>query len=165
VDGAETAQNRVVLDHHMTGQRDLVGEDDTVPDPAVMCDMGAGHDQAAVPDPGLHAAPFGADVHGDVFADYRVPADRQPRRFALVFAILRRVAERGEGIDRAAAAGPRAPGDNDVGEQSDAGLEFHLGSDMAIGTDRNAVPYPCPRLDDCGGVYGGRHQRSRIIAA
>ena len=48
-------------------------------------------------------------MHRDMFAEYIVVADAQPRRLALVFQILRLVADDAAGMKRIVRAGRRQP--------------------------------------------------------
>ena len=93
------AENGEVADADMARQHHVVGEDDVVADLAVVPHMAVGQEGAAVADDGGHAAALGAGVHGHAFADQAVAADRQRGGLALVFQVLRLMADRGEGKD------------------------------------------------------------------
>ena len=68
---------------------------------AVVPDMAAVHEVAAVADPRDARRPHRAGIHGDAFADRAAGADHEPGQLALVAQRLRWGAERGERIDRA----------------------------------------------------------------
>src|SRR5690606_899649 len=84
VHGGQTADIGVIANLAMAGERRLVGHDDAIADDAVMGDMGIGHEEAAVSDPGDPAAAVGAPAHGHALADDAVLADFQRGRPALV---------------------------------------------------------------------------------
>src|SRR4029079_19510076 len=107
--GAEAAENSVIADRDVTGKRRVVNEDHTIADLTVMGDMGAHHQQAISADAGHEAAGLGAWIDGDMLADDRARPDLEAARLALIFLVLRNMADRGEGknlaplADRAAA--------------------------------------------------------------
>ena len=103
----QAAEDGVIADDDVAGQGRVVGHDDVIAEQAVMRDMGADHEQAVVADPGHHAAALGAGVDGHMFADDVVAADDQARCLALVFQVLRLVADGGEGKDARALADAR----------------------------------------------------------
>ena len=73
----------------MTGKRGCVGHDHVVAEPAVVSDMGLGHDQAIVTDLGEHAAACSPAMNCDEFTNLISFADSGLRRLALVLQILR----------------------------------------------------------------------------
>ena len=83
----------------MAGEAGIVGDHHVVAERAVVADMHADHQQAMIADARLHAAAFGPGTDGDVLANGAIGADRERRRLAMVFEILRLEADRGEGKD------------------------------------------------------------------
>src|SRR5260221_7553984 len=120
MDGGKAADDREIGDHDVAGERRVVDHDDIVADLAVMRDMGADHEQAAVADPRHHAAARRAGIHRHVLADDVVAADDERGFLAVVFEILRLVADRREGEDPGIGADRRSAGDNALGSQLDA---------------------------------------------
>ena len=67
----------------MTAEHGVVGEGHVVADLAIVSDMGADHEEAALADAGHAAAVFGPGIHGDAFAQLAARADQRaasPRR-------------------------------------------------------------------------------------
>src|SRR5579871_1731105 len=139
MDGAQTAENGVIAEHDMAGQRRVVGHDDMIADPAVMGDMGADHKQAIAADPGDHAAAIGARVHRHIFADRVAAPDNQRRILAAIFEVLRRVAERGKRENPRSGADRGPPVDDHMAHQHDARAEFDPLANNAIGPDHDIV--------------------------
>ena len=79
-----------------------------VADLRVVAHMGIGQEGAAVADDRAQAAALGAGIHGHAFADHAIGADLEGRRLALIFQVLRDVADRGEGEDARPGADLRA---------------------------------------------------------
>ena len=100
----QAADEDKIADLAMAAQRRRGREDDVVADLAVMTDMAAIHEISAVADPGNAAAGDRAGVHRHLLADGAALADLEPGQFAAIAQRLRRRAQRGEGIDRAAVA-------------------------------------------------------------
>ncbi len=148
------ADDGEIADRAVTGQHDVVGEDDAVADMAVVADVRVGEKGAAVADGGRHAAAFGARIEGHALADHAVAADGQRRRLAVIFEILRLVADGRERKDARARADGGAAGDDDVAEQLDAVAERHVGADDAVGADLDPRAELGTRLDDCRRVRG-----------
>src|SRR3546814_2313035 len=127
-----------------------------------MGDVGGGHQEAVVAHPGSLRA--GAAVDGGVFTDEVARPELEPRRLAAVAAILRWLAQRGEGMHHRAGADRGMAGDDDVREQHDPGAKLDIATDAAIRTDRHALAQPSAGLDD-GRRVDIWHNSSRIIAA
>src|ERR1700691_814048 len=145
---AQAAEHGVILDADMAGQGRVVGHDDVIADDAVMRHMRADHEQTPVAHLGHHAAAAGAGVHGHLFADDVVAADNQARILALVFQILRLMADGGEREDTPAFAHARPSGDDDMREQLDILAQLGLRTHDAIGTDLDRRGDAGSRLDD-----------------
>src|SRR5690606_10128825 len=97
VNPGKPAEDGAVLDHDMAGKGGAVRHHDTVADRAVVADMGMGHEEVVVTDPGDTATARGAGAEGDILADPVAGANHEFGPFTPVFQILRRGAERGEG--------------------------------------------------------------------
>ena len=117
-------------------------------EPAIVGDVAVGEQHAAVADDRLAAAALGAGVDRHALADQAIGADPQPRRLALVFEVLRRVADRGEREDAGAGADVGVAGDDDMREQLDAVAERDLRPDMAERPDLDALAETRAGLDD-----------------
>src|ERR1700730_8571832 len=134
----EPGEKCVVTHRDVTREEDVVRHDDMVAEMAVMGDVGSRHEQAIVSHPRHHAAAGSAGVHGDMLADDVAAADHQGGILALVFQVLRLVADRGERENPRAGADAGAAGDDDVGEQLDLLAQLDLGADDAIRSDAGA---------------------------
>src|SRR5262249_58058066 len=77
VDGAEPAENGVILNDDVTAQGCVVGHDDMVADLAVMRDVRPHHEQAVVADTSHHPATDRAGIHSHVFADPVIAPDNE----------------------------------------------------------------------------------------
>src|SRR5262249_42090053 len=91
--GRQSAEDGEIADRHVARKRCIVGHDDVVADPAIVCDMGAHHEETAVADPRQHAAAGGAGIHRDVLAHGIAPADLQAGSLTLIFQVLRLMAD------------------------------------------------------------------------
>src|SRR3954464_387170 len=85
----------------MAAERRRGREDHVIANLAIVPDMAAIHEVAALADPRHAAAGYRAGVHGDGFADGATGTDLEPGQFAAIAQALRRGAERDERIDRA----------------------------------------------------------------
>jgi hypothetical protein len=77
----------------VTAERGGGCKNHVIADLAIMTDMAAIHEVAALADAGDAAAGNRASVHGDGFADGTARTDLEPGQFALVAQRLRRSAE------------------------------------------------------------------------
>ncbi len=149
----EAAEQGKVLDHDMASQRRVVGHDHMVADDAVMGDMDAHPEKAAVAHPRHHAAALGAGIHRHVLADDVALADDKARGLAAVFQILRLMADRGEGKDARPLADRRAPGDGDMGQRARRRRRARpRGRHDAEGADLHRSGEPRAGLDDRRGM-------------
>ena len=96
-----------VADLNMARQHHIVGQDDALPEPAVMTDMRVGEENTTRPHDCLSPSGFGPRIHGHAFANEAFLANDQPHRLAAVLQILRRMSDRGEGEDPRAGRRPR----------------------------------------------------------
>ena len=80
VDGDEPADNGKIFHQNVSGQGRSVGHDDLIAHPAVMGNVGIGHDEIAVAE-GCRSSPFnGAAIDGDEFPDDIIVSDRHAGR-------------------------------------------------------------------------------------
>ena len=147
----------------MATERGMVDHHHVVPDPAVMGDMRADHEQAVVADAGHPAAAGGAGMHGDLLADDVVGTDLEARVLAAVLHVLRAVADGREREDPGAGADGGQAFDADMADQFDAVAEPDLRADDAERADRDVRTDLGAGRDDRRWM-NARHQRSRIIA-
>ena len=108
--------------------------------------------------------PGGAGIHRDAFADDAIGADRQRRGLAGIFQVLRRMADRGEGIDPRARADRRAAGDDDMALQFAAVAEYRPPGrrcrTVRCGRPRRASRRP--RRSRSGGSDAGAHSATSM---
>ena len=145
-DGRAAADDGEIADRAMARQHDVVGEDHVVADAAVVPDVGVGEEGAAIADGRHHATAFGAGIHGHAFADLAVGPDRQRRRLALVFQILRLMADRGKREDPRARPDRRRAGNDGMTDEFDTITQRDAAADTAEGADLDTCPELCSRL-------------------
>src|SRR5262245_47428212 len=138
VNRGHTAEHDAILERHMAAKYSVVGEDDVVAELAVMPNMRAHHEEAAVADRRHAAAFLGTAIHGDVLADVAARANDKLRRPAAVFDRLWRCAERGEGVDRAVRPNGCMAGHVHMGEEPAAFADHDMRADHAIGPNGRA---------------------------
>src|SRR3546814_12346352 len=107
-----------------------------------MGDVGGGHQEAVVAHPGSLRA--GAAVDGRVFTADVARPELEPRRLAAVAAILRWLAQRGEGMHHRAGADRGMAGADDVREQHDPGAKPELATNAPQRTTPHPPPPPTP---------------------
>lgn len=109
VDQAVAGNERPILDRHMPAEHRAVGDQDVIAQARVVAHMAVRHQKIIRADHGvlLH---FAGAMNRDVLAKNIVVADHQPRRAALVFQILRRVAHHAAGVEMVARPDARVPG-------------------------------------------------------
>ena len=105
----EAAENGVIADAAMAGERRVIDEGDVVPERAIVRDVRSDQKQASVADPGEASASRRPRIDRDVFADRAFRADFEAALFAAVFAILRRQSNAGERKDLGARPDVVAP--------------------------------------------------------
>ena len=162
--GCLAAEHRKIADRRVATQDDVVGKDHIVAHLAIMADVGADHEPAAVPNFGHAAIVLGPDIHGDAFADIAVGADHQSGRPAAILDRLRRSSERSEGIKHGARADRRMAGDMNVGQELATVADPDVGADDAIRPDRYIFTDHRPRVDP-GGWIDCRHRRPHATMA
>ncbi len=140
VNGRETAENGVVLDFDMAGQRRGIGHDHPVVNLAVVGHVRIGHEQVVVADHRLAATIHRAAVQGGKLADAVAIADDQPGFLAAVLEILRVGADRSELEDLVVTADIGPALDDHVSPDLGAGTDFDLFTDDAVGPDTDPSP-------------------------
>src|SRR5262245_9676667 len=75
VHGDQPAEKGIVAHGDVSAKDDVVGEGDVVADLAIMPNVAAHHDKAAVPDRRRTAAVFGAHIDGHVLANVAFGSD------------------------------------------------------------------------------------------
>ena len=131
----EAAHDDMVFDVDVAGEGDVVGNGGVVANDAVMREVDVGHDPVVVAEDGGADVLHGAPVEGGVFADGVVVADLQGGRFAAVFFVLRRSAQRGKGVDVVVFADAGRAFDDDVRGDGGAAVNVHVCADDAVCTD------------------------------
>ena len=156
----------MLADRYMAAEGGVVDHDHMVAEDAVMGDMGADHQEASLADGGHSAPARRAPVYRHMLANDAVGADRHRCRLAPIAQILRRPADRGEGLDFRAGADPGPADDHRVRMDHDAVLEDGLGSDDRERSDADAFAETGAILDDRRGVnIGHRSGYSSAIRA
>ncbi len=116
----QAADDRKITHHDMPSQGGVVGEDNIVSDDAIMGNMRADHEKAFSPDLRQQTAAVRTRVHGDMFANAAPLTDDEFRFFAGIFKVLRREADRGEGIDLGPRSNTCLAADNNMAAQAHA---------------------------------------------
>src|SRR6185369_4776214 len=134
VHGGQPANEDEIADLAVTAERGGGCKNHVIADLAVVPDMAAIHEIAALADPRHAAAGNRAGIHGDGFADGAARTDLQPGQFALVAQRLRRGAERGERIDCASVPDRGLRSDVNMRDQIAVGADDDVPANDAIGT-------------------------------
>src|SRR5262245_10781397 len=150
------AEGHDVADRHVTAQDHVIVEGHVAADLAVMADMGADHQEAAIAHLGDAAVILGSGIHGDAFANIATGTDHQPGRTAAILDRLRRRAERCERIDHGARADRGVTGNMNMRHQPAAVADRDMRADDAIGADRHVMPDRRASLN-AGGWIDCRH--------
>src|SRR4051794_24257735 len=158
VDGGMTAEEDMILHLDMTAEDRIVCKGDVVSYQAIMPDMGAGHEDAAIANGRDAAAFLGAGIHADASPDVAGASNDKAGRPATIACRLRRRTERGEWIDDGARADRRVPGQMHVSDKSRAFADDHMGAYDAIRPDGRAGPDHRPFFD-----LGGRSDLSHRL--
>ena len=153
MDAAHGAHDHVIAEHDMAAEPDAVGENDLVPDDAVMRHVDSDHHEAAGADPRDTAAATGARMNRRMLADHGLGADDELGVLAPVFEILGNLADRCEGEDPHPRADHRPSPQMYMGPDPGAGPDLDLWPDHRESADRSTVADPCPSLDYRRRVY------------
>ena len=165
MNGRAAADKNRIGDFHMPTQHDVIGENNAIRQAAIMRYMRHRHDQAIRADARDPIATDTAAMDGGVFADECTRADLTARWFILVFQILRRHADGGEGKYLHACTKARMPIHNHMRNQFNAIFQHHIRADDAARTNLAARANFGGRRNYGGRVNFGHAQRSRIMAA
>src|SRR6185437_3429901 len=142
----------------------VVGEHHAVADFAVVADMTADHQHAAIADLRDAAVILGAGVDGDVLADVAFRANHESGRAAPVFDGLGRRAKRTEGLNDRAWPDCGVTGDTDMPDEAAAIAKRDIRADAAIGTNRAIAPDDGPICDPGRRIDLARAHMSEIMA-
>ena len=155
--GRPPAENGVISDRHMPGEHHVVREQHTLAEPAIMRDMRLCEQRAALPDIRRHPSARCARVDRHAFANDAIGGDLERRGLARIFLILRRLPDRREGKHARARPYCRAPDDNHMRDELDAGVQDNVASDLAIRAylhiriERGAALHQGERMHECRG--------------
>src|SRR4051794_31361690 len=105
-----------------------------VPDDAVVPDMTAIHEVAAIANSSYPAAGHAAGIHRDLLSHRAAVADLQPAEFAAIAQGLRRCPQRDEWVNRAVIADRGLSRDMHVRHQPAVVADDNVGTDDAVGT-------------------------------
>ncbi len=147
--------HRMVADADMATHHRVVRDDDVVAERAVVRDMCHRHQQAIGADPGDAVATDAGAMDGAVLAHLSAGADLATCRLVAVFEVLRRQADRAEGVEHDLGADARVAIDHDMRDELRAVLDDGVGTDGAVRADAHAGAEFGATLDDGGGVDGG----------
>jgi len=148
VHAGKAAEDDPFADVDVARKRGRIGEDRVIAHPAIMGDMGVGHEQVGATHVRDTATLGCAAVEGDVFADGIAVADLQPGGFAVVFEILRGLTDRREGKDAIGLADAGGPAQDDVRTDAGAGGNLDLRADDAERADLDVIGDPRLGIDE-----------------
>src|ERR1700677_886616 len=134
VDGAEGTHTGMVFHGNVTGQSGPIREDAVVSDPAVVTDVGVGHDEAVASYPGSAPASIGSPRDGHAFAEGVVIAGLKASGFATVLQILRGNSQTGKGVDAITRPKMSFAVENHVRDQVTVFPQDDIGANGAIRT-------------------------------
>ena len=117
-------------------QQRAVGQDYMVADGAIVRDVRVRHEKIVRADDRVLGG-FVRAVNRDVFAKNILVADAQPRRLALVFQILRRVANHAARVEPVAGANRRQPGEINVRPDDAVRAQLNTGVNHGERLDSN----------------------------
>lgn len=138
VDRGQAADEDEVANLTVPAQCRGSGEDDVVADLAIMSDMAAIHEVAAVADARDATTANGAGIHRYRLADSTVLTDLEFGRFTTIAQGLRGSAQGSKRIDRAAGADGRVPHQVDVPDQFAIRADDDVTANHAVRPDRRA---------------------------
>src|ERR1700722_7355053 len=129
MDRREAAQDDPVADLNMTRERGAVGKHGFATDLTVVGNVRVRHEQVVVADAGDALVVGRAAIHGAVLAKHVAVAYLESGRLALVFLVLRGIAEGGE-LENVVVGGDRGRGvDDNMRTNNRAGADLHVGTD------------------------------------
>src|SRR3954453_7200418 len=161
--GTVPAEEHVVAEYTMAPDHRVIGENDIVTHVAIMRDVRADHQEAAIANRRDAATAQSASIDRGALADLAVCADDEPGRFTFVVHGLRRCAERGEGIDRRAGPNGGVTRKMHMRDKLAVVADGHVRTDHAIGADLDVRADDRAGRDPRGGV-DRQHQASINIA-
>ena len=149
--GGVPGHENAVFQDAMAAHQRSVGENAVVADHTVMGDVGVGHEEIVVAD--AHDPRLGcAAVNRHMLAEDIVVADFNPRRFVIVFEMLRPFAQHCMTIHRVVAAHAQRTDDVDAGAQGAAVANLHFALNDYIGADDDFLADHDFRVEEGGGM-------------
>jgi len=144
----------------------VICEDSMVADVAVMREMHVRHHPVVIAQSRNARILYRAAIKSAELA-YRISiADMQLRRFARIFLVLRRRAERNELKYAIVASNTRVARNDCMRTDLRAGVDLDMLAYRGIGTDFHIAGKPCTRMHDGAGMYRGqRLQRASVLAS
>lgn len=150
--GGAPADNRMVVNVHVTPEHDVHGQHALIGDARVVGDVHAGHQQIARTDASRSPIRLRRKVQGAVLTNDIVVADHQFGRRAVVFQVLWGLAERRMVVHDVACAQRGAALDDDVAVELGSGAETHVRADHATRSHPHVFREFRSGIDDRGGV-------------
>ena len=152
----------------MARHEHAIGEDDAIPEDAVMGDMGIGEEDAAIADHRARGVARCARIHRHAFADDAILADRKRIGLAAIFQVLRLMADGSERKDPGARAYTGVARDHGMTHQFHAVAQPRMAADDAERADLHPFSQNGAVLDDGARMHLYAHQAassgSTIIA-
>lgn len=154
MDRGAAADDRVIADADMTAHQNVVGDRNVIAQRAIVRHVRHRHDHAIRSNRGHALAGRGAAMNGAMLSYLGSRADLATCRFALVFKILRRHADRAKGKQFCIRPDPRMSIDRDVGDEFDPILQHDVGANGAEWPDGYADAQLGGQADHGGGMDG-----------
>src|SRR6478672_11968777 len=151
----EAAEDDVVADLDMPGERRIVRKHAVAADLAVVRDVHVGQQPVVVADSRRATAVVGAAADGDEFADRVAVADHEVGPFTGEFLVLRIATDGREAMDPVVAADRRWTGDAAMRADLSPVRDAHVGPDDAEGADADAMADVRAGIDHGAGMDAG----------
>ena len=148
----EAAEDHLVADFHVPGERGVVREHALVADDAIVRHVHVGQQPVAVADAGDAAAGAGAAADGREFAHDVVVADVQLGALAREFLVLRVAADRGVPVEMVALADAGGARHRAVRAEDRVVADLDPCTDHAVRTDAHVRAEARRRVDHRGGM-------------
>ena len=169
----QAAHGHPIADLHVTAQRRAIRHHDLIAQLTIVRDMRIRHQQIVVADARHALVVGGAAIHGDGFAKHIAVADLEARRLAVVFLVLRRIAQRGEleylvvgadarrAVDHRMRAYPGAGADDDIRADDGRTARFQRPPRSALAAISPPANRSSRRSRTCRRLGLGRHHDFR----
>jgi hypothetical protein len=132
--GGVAGEEGAIKNRHVAREQNSVRQDDVIVDVGVVADVHIRHQQVVRTDDRF-ALGLGGAMHGDVFAEDVVVADADAGGGAVVFQILRGIADDAARMKAVARAHGQQAGEINMGTDDAARAEFHAGVNDCIRPD------------------------------